>query len=80
MEVGVVAKAVVDRDDKPDIPPDAAAEYIGVSSGTLTQWRYRGKGPAYYRGLSREILYRRADLDEFIASCRVVPSTKRRVA
>lgn len=60
--------------------PDAAAEYIGVTSGTLTQWRYRGKGPAYYRGLSREILYRRADLDEFIASCRIDPAARRRVA
>ena len=58
-------------DDKPSITTSYAAEYLGSTPNTLKRWRALGKGPPYYRGLSRKILYKRSDLDLFIASRRV---------
>ena len=70
----------VDGDDKPDISTVAAAEYIGSTESTMRTWRSLRKGPPYYRGLGKEILYRKVDLDAFIRSRRIVPGEKRRSA
>ena len=51
----------------------AAAAYLGVASGTLRNLRSRGRGPVFYR-IGRSIVYRRVDLDAFLAACRVEPS------
>ena len=66
------------RDRRPSAPPAAfdafhtlaAAEYLGLSAPTLTSMRCRGQGPSFYR-VGRRVCYTRADLDEFLASCRV---------
>lgn len=50
---------------------EEAAAYVGCTPGTLTTIRSRGGGPPFYRGLSKRILYRRADLDRFIEAHRV---------
>ena len=38
----------------------------------LAQWRHRGTGPAYYK-LGRKIVYRGADLNAWVETCRIVP-------
>lgn len=44
-----------------------AASYLGLSHRTLEKWRTRGVGPAYSR-IGRRVVYRRADLDQFVAA------------
>lgn len=38
----------------------------------LAQWRHKGRGPAYYK-LGRKIIYRGADLNDWVEKHRVVP-------
>jgi len=42
-----------------------AAEFLRVSPQTLPRWRFDGTGPAFVR-VGRKILYRRADLEEYV--------------
>lgn len=42
-----------------------AANYLTLSTTTMTSWRSRGQGPRFVR-IGRSIRYRRADLDAFI--------------
>jgi hypothetical protein len=58
-------------DEKPDMPTEEAAEYIGSKPNTMKRWRSLKKGPPYFKGLGPRILYRRSDLDRFIASRRI---------
>lgn len=62
--------------ERPDLPPAAVAARLNVTEVTLKTWRSRGRGPAYYRGLGRRILYRQSDLDRYIESCRVEPGSR----
>ncbi|BAH74966.1 helix-turn-helix transcriptional regulator [Solidesulfovibrio magneticus] len=41
-----------------------AAEYLGVSPGTLEVWRCKGRGPRYYK-LGKVVVYDPTDLDAF---------------
>ena len=50
-----------------------AAAVLGISPGTLRYMRSQAKGPAYYR-VGKRIVYRRADLNAFLSSCRVEPT------
>jgi hypothetical protein len=50
-----------------------AAAVLGISPGTLRNMRSQAKGPAYYR-VGKRIVYRRADLNAFLSSCRVEPT------
>lgn len=45
----------------------AAAAYLALSPRTLEKWRTRGTGPAYSR-IGRRVVYRRDDLDAFVAA------------
>jgi predicted DNA-binding transcriptional regulator AlpA len=47
--------------------PDAAA-FLGVTSATLTDWRYRGIGPRFVRLAKKVVAYRRGDLIDFVAA------------
>jgi hypothetical protein len=58
-------------EDLPNLTTEEAAAYVGRAASSLKSDRSRGKGPAFYRGLGNRILYRRSDLDVFVASCRV---------
>jgi len=49
--------------------PGEVAAMIGVTEGTLRNWRSKRRGPAYYQ-LGR-ILYWRRDVEKWIASQRV---------
>lgn len=56
----------------------AAAEYLGVSHSFLEKRRVYGGGPKFVR-IGRRVAYRKADLDEWIAS-HVVGSTSESAA
>lgn len=43
-----------------------AAEYLGISPGTLRNWRSHNRGPRYIRLGSRAIRYAFDDLDQHI--------------
>jgi hypothetical protein len=47
-----------------------AAEYLGLSPGTLEVWRCHGRGPRYIK-LGRRVVYTLDDLDMFIFYSRV---------
>lgn len=51
----------------PLITPSELSSFIGVPEGTLAQWRYLGKGPAYAR-LGRHVRYRRDDVESWLES------------
>lgn len=58
----------------PDILDTAeAAEYTRLSKPTLERLRLTGEGPPYVK-LKKSVRYRRADLDEWLAS-RLIRST-----
>ena len=44
-----------------------AAEYLGLSPGTLEVWRSLGRGPRY-RKFGRRVMYDIADLDRYAAT------------
>ena len=46
---------------------DQAADYLGVSSGTLKRWRQAGIGPRYIRLSYQIVRYRQQDLDNYLA-------------
>ncbi len=50
----------------PVMDEKVAAAFIGVSQKTLQTWRSRRIGPPYVRLARKCILYRKADLEEFI--------------
>ena len=52
--------------------PDQVAEMLGVPTGTLANWRYQARGPAFVT-VGRHVRYRRSDVAEWIAE-RVVPA------
>ena len=50
-----------------------AAEFLNLSSSTLSKWRLSGKGPAFVK-LGRRVCYRRSALEKFVTA-RVYPNT-----
>lgn len=49
------------------ITAKTAARYVGLSESTLAKLRLNGNGPVYCK-LGRRVLYRPADLDEWLQS------------
>jgi len=54
--------------------PDEAAAYLRVAVKTLTQWRWRGKGPPYRKVAGNLIRYVQGELDQWMAAQVVVPA------
>ncbi len=54
------------RDDR--LTRREAAEYLGVSPGTLAVWAATGRYPLPFVRVGSRVYYRRSDLDAFIAS------------
>ena len=54
----------------------AAAEKIGVVKQTLCNWRFKSKGPAYYK-VGDKVYYTDEDLEKFVEAGRVDPKTER---
>lgn len=57
------------HEPRPGSPPDLVAlltpaqvgQYLGVPLGTLANWRYQGRGPAFIR-FGRHVRYRATDI------------------
>jgi hypothetical protein len=60
--------AALGREWTENMRPRKAAEYLGLSQALLDQARCRGTGPKFVRVSRTCILYRRTDLDSFLAS------------
>ncbi len=56
------------------LTPYEAAKRINSSEATLSRRRSQGKGPPFYK-FGRRYWYDIADLDDYIASHRIVPKT-----
>ena len=55
---------------EPLTPPAELSRLTGIPEGTLAQWRYLGKGPAYVK-LGKRVGYRSEDIDHWIKENRV---------
>lgn len=61
------------------INESAAAAFLGLRRGTLSNWRCQGRGPAYSRlNGGRVIRYKLADLEAFAQRDRIDPEDNRR--
>jgi len=49
------------------LTPRQAADFLGVPSGTLAQWRSERRGPPFIKLENRLVRYRRSDLEEYLA-------------
>jgi len=49
-----------------------ASVFLGVARQTMANWRSQCRGPVYHK-LSRRVVYRVSDLEDFIESCRIDP-------
>ena len=58
-------------DHRKYLKPADAAEKIGVTVGTLANWRWRGTGPAYYQ-VGGIIRYADDEIDGWMAAGRQV--------
>jgi excisionase family DNA binding protein len=57
--------APASKDMLPLMTPADLSEYLGVPLGTLANWRYQHRGPAFVR-LGRHVRYRADDVYEWI--------------
>lgn len=52
------------------VTPEKLAEELGVTTGTLSKWRYNGTGPLYRKlggnGRTNHVRYLRADITEWL--------------
>ena len=51
-----------------------SANYLGLKTATLEQWRWIGCGPTFCK-VGRAVRYRLSDLDSYIKSAEVVAKT-----
>jgi excisionase family DNA binding protein len=51
---------------------EAAAEYLNLQVCTLEGWAHMLKNLPYLK-LGRRVMYSKADLDEYLKSCKVLP-------
>lgn len=49
------------------LTPGQVSEYLGVSAGTLANWRHRGRGPSFLR-VGRHVRYRSGDVASWLDS------------
>ena len=58
------------------VQPAVAGEMLGLSISALSQLRYHGRGPKYYKPTARIILYKRSDVNAWIeASAFISPDS-----
>lgn len=46
--------------------PTEMSQYLGIPTGTLANWRYQRRGPAFVR-VGRHVRYRAEDVGEWLA-------------
>jgi excisionase family DNA binding protein len=49
------------------LTPAKAAEFLGVPTGTLAQWRSQRRGPPYIKLEGRLVRYRHSDLEKYLS-------------
>lgn len=54
--------------DMVTMTPDDAAVYIPMEKGQLAQLRYTGHGPLFMKPSPRVVIYRKKDIDAWLAS------------
>lgn len=54
--------------DNDFIPPEAAADLIGVTTDQLAQMRYKGTGPVFYKPNARLVRYRRTEVLDWLGA------------
>jgi hypothetical protein len=50
--------------------PTGTAEYLHTSEWTLQRWRMNGTGPTFIKVGHRTLLYRKADVDDWLTARR----------
>ena len=65
-DIRTVVREELMQTSTPWLDGDAAAAYLGSTSGTLRNWRARGMGPKYHVLHDRLVRYHRNDLDAFV--------------
>ena len=53
--------------------PDEVRDVTGIKVSTLSQWRHKGRGPAYHK-FELRVAYSGRDLNEWLESNRVAPT------
>lgn len=53
-----------------NLRPNQAAEYLGFAASTLAKMRLPGDGPDFIKAGKRIVIYRRSDLDDWLAAGR----------
>lgn len=64
------------------VPSSAAAQILGISPRTLSNWRVQGRGPRYVKvGSNRSpVLYRISDIEEWLDSRLVESGSKEKTS
>jgi hypothetical protein len=62
-------KSLAPNDFRRLLPPETAAEILGVTKPTLARWRCNGVGPVFVK-LGAKVGYQEADLAAWVASNR----------
>jgi excisionase family DNA binding protein len=52
--------------DREWLSPDELADWLGIPTNTIYQWRLRGLGPRGHK-IGRHVRYRRADVEAWLA-------------
>lgn len=72
MEKVTETNQVTHLDESAMLTPAEAGDFLGVKKATLSQWRYNGRSPRFYKlggtGRSCRVRYRRSDLLAWIES------------
>lgn len=59
--------STANRNSAPLLTPSQAADWIGLKTDTLRDWRHTGQGPKWIKINRKTIRYRLSDLVAFIA-------------
>ena len=71
------ARKIEHLTNEPPVDTLGAAKFIGVSPGTLQNWRWKRKGPRYIsRKACGRVLYRMEDLREWLAQNLIDPENR----
>jgi predicted site-specific integrase-resolvase len=60
-------------------PDDLAERYHGITTATLTDWRYKGKGPRFFRA-GKRVFYRESAVAEWEASAEAEETAARQAS
>lgn len=68
-----MTEAVIKYSGNELVPPNTTAKILGVSPETLRWWRHKRRALPWVVVGGRRVMYRKSDIEAFIASGRVDP-------